>query len=302
MKKIRNTMVFVVVLLFIGSGLQTLISGADDRCIIKNQFNEKNQISVCEGDILDQAQNLTEKEAKFHDNYMYAQSFVPTLAKLTRVEIPLKKVGINKDITITIRSEINGNDLTSSSKSQSQIPSETLEWVSFDFEDIVVKPGDTFYIIISTNGGNQDTDYYITWFTPDNPYEYGEAWQRYLEGDWSIIDFPNSGFPKMDFAFRTYGMQTFEITSIEGGFGITAEISNAQTTAISNLEWKIIVDGLIFLGAETTGTIDIQPESTMEINSDMIFGFGPVQITVEVDTKIAITSGFAIGPFILGIS
>jgi hypothetical protein len=92
-----------------------------------------------------------------------------------------------------------------------------------------------------------------------------------------------------------------KIGDITGGIGrITAEVSNNGTDEISNISWSMNLDGgLIFLGRETTDTItEIQPGSSVQIQTRFLFGVGQVTITVAVDVVEKTVPAFLLGPFI----
>ena len=72
-----------------------------------------------------------------------------------------------------------------------------------------------------------------------------------------------------------------EITSISGGFGVCATITNIGTTEVTNVEWSIIFDGTIFFGGESTGTISsIAPGESRQGNSGLVLGFGAIDISI----------------------
>jgi len=134
---------------------------------------------------------------------MLAQSFVPTLEILTRVELLSWKRGQPLSLNISIRSDLNGTDLTSINISESEISGVT-QWHEFDFPDINVTPGQTYYIVWDP-AGSFDIDNTFCWaFGYNNPYDKGCGWLYWGEGDiWEIWDPPD--YPGLDFCFRTYG-------------------------------------------------------------------------------------------------
>ena len=98
------------------------------------------------------------------------------------------------------------------------------------------------------------------------------------------------------------------VVSIKGGFGITAVIKNNGSAPATNVSWSIILDGgLIFLGAETTGTIDSIPAGDeASIASDFILGFGrsPIIVSatcVEGSSAEKTASGFVLLFFVIGV-
>ncbi|RLF44107.1 MAG: hypothetical protein DRN17_05080 [Thermoplasmata archaeon] len=131
---------------------------------------------------------------------MFAQSFVPTMETLTKVELYMAKIGSPTAITISIRSSLYGNDMASTTKYGSSIP-QSERWIVFDFSDISVDPGNTYYIVWYPSGSDEDNTFY--WgFGDNNPYPNGDPW-FYDGSSWSVLVDPD--FPHLDFCFKTYG-------------------------------------------------------------------------------------------------
>jgi len=77
-----------------------------------------------------------------------------------------------------------------------------------------------------------------------------------------------------------------DIGLITGGlFRINVEIKNIGSTNTTNVTWNISVEGgTLFLGRKTHGTIpSIQPDTKTKIQSDVLVGFGTIQVTVTVE-------------------
>jgi hypothetical protein len=73
-----------------------------------------------------------------------------------------------------------------------------------------------------------------------------------------------------------------EIGTITGGLlRIKAEVKNLDTAAATNLSWSIALDGHVFMGKGTQGTIpSLEPGATQTVSSKPVLGFGPTVITV----------------------
>jgi hypothetical protein len=130
-------------------------------------------------------------------NYDVAQSFIPTLNTLTRVEVKIQKEGDPGYINLSIRKNLYDVDLTSSLKHSGMFPPGT-DWLDFDFDDIKVTPGETYYIVISSEGGVFQDQYF--WRGANtNPYSDGNGWFfNILSGAWEER-------ADVDFCFKTYG-------------------------------------------------------------------------------------------------
>jgi hypothetical protein len=83
----------------------------------------------------------------------------------------------------------------------------------------------------------------------------------------------------------------FEITSISGGlFHIKTVIKNNGTADATGVDWQIIVggNGLVLLGAKTTGTFSALPVGTEQtISSRFILGLGDVKVTLIIQSTDA---------------
>jgi hypothetical protein len=128
-----------------------------------------------------------------------AQSFKPSVNMLTRVQILMhKSMDSTQNVTVSIRKELNGSDLTSISIPSELIPT-SRSWVEFNFENISVTINDIYYIIWTP----MDTNMSYLWWGYDNnnfdSYPRGEAW-LYSGGTWSA-----EGFVFKDWCFKTYG-------------------------------------------------------------------------------------------------
>ncbi|MDD5778642.1 MAG: hypothetical protein PHU95_04265 [Candidatus Thermoplasmatota archaeon] len=87
-----------------------------------------------------------------------------------------------------------------------------------------------------------------------------------------------------------------------GGFGVSATVSNSGMVEAEGLDWSISLSGLVFMGKETTGTIDVlAPGEEVSISSGLVFGLGPTTVTVDVGGSTKTASGFILGPLVLGL-
>jgi hypothetical protein len=112
------------------------------------------------------------------ENAYYAQSFTPTLGQLTRVELKLYKQGNPDGLRISIRSSLTGPDLTSKYLSGSSI-STSAAWHEFNFPDITVTTGNTYYIVWDPVGVPDFNNNFFWRVGTGNPYINGSAW-KYL--------------------------------------------------------------------------------------------------------------------------
>ncbi|MBN1860601.1 MAG: caspase family protein [Candidatus Thermoplasmatota archaeon] len=133
----------------------------------------------------------------------YAQSFVPTQSTLSKVELELIAKGNVQPITVSIRKELTGPDLTSTSVliGPMDLYRPILNWTTFDFPDISVAPGDTYYIVchpIYTDDSLYGWSYAGASY--DDPYPNGQGYSSPDYGsNWIIYSRVH------DFSFVTYG-------------------------------------------------------------------------------------------------
>jgi hypothetical protein len=169
-------------------------------------------------------------------NFSVAQSFKPQKSVLTRVEL---YVGRNStttyDYVVVIRDNLTHEDLTQTSVSSGDIVVENFSWIEFDFEDIPVTIGETYYIVSYT--ANESDNWYVWKANHSNLYVDGCAWVSIDDGNtWTNDSVSNSANqqddtwvrptalqePKandtMDMCFKTYGRdnQPPAVTSIDG--------------------------------------------------------------------------------------
>jgi len=136
------------------------------------------------------------------ENGYYAQSFTPTLGQLTRVELKLLKKGTPNGLRISIRSSLTGPDLTLKYLPGSSI-STSGDWHEFNFPDITVTTGNTYYIVWDPVGVPDFDNNFFWLLGSGNPYISGSAW-KYLGSIWELHE--PTGIPNPDFCFKTYGI------------------------------------------------------------------------------------------------
>jgi hypothetical protein len=137
------------------------------------------------------------------DQRWYAQSFIPTQSTLSKVELELVAKGSVNPITVSIRHNLTGLDLTSTSVliGPMDLYRPVLNWTTFDFPDIEVTPGESYYIIchtVYTNDSLYGWTYAGTAY--DDPYLNGQGYLSNNQGATWIA------YNKVhDFSFVTYG-------------------------------------------------------------------------------------------------
>jgi hypothetical protein len=131
-------------------------------------------------------------------NYISAQSFIPTKNALTRVEILAgKNSTASHDFTLAIRDDLLGPDLTSLSLPPGAFVTENFSWLEFDFPDINVTTGNTYYIVCYT--ADVADNWYAWGANLTDVYFNGSVWWSEDDGQTFEED------PGADLAFKTYG-------------------------------------------------------------------------------------------------
>ncbi len=210
-----------------------------------------NKISTYLDDQLDQQQTEYDSGWWFWGSAWVAQGFTPTLNTLSRVFLPFYRWGNpsnDASITLRVRSSLTGGNLATANVMASEIPVDEGIWLEFDFSDIPVTPGETYYIVCSQDKECNSENFFAWYCCCNNPYEAADA---YLTGDsgstWEIMDYPPD-FPQIDFMFQTYG---YEDDSIVAGFtweyigDYTIRFTDTSTGGggINRMAWDFTNDG-----------------------------------------------------------
>jgi hypothetical protein len=153
----------------------------------------------------DQQQTEASSEYCIYWPNKLAQSFKPTLDRLTRVHLSISKIGNPSNLIVSIRSDFDESDLTSVI-----IPSEFLdhyprkELIDCNLPDINVVPEQTYYIIFKHESESSIADSLCWWYSSNAPYERGTGWYWTVEGGSKWVEGP------FDFCFKTYGYNSGE--------------------------------------------------------------------------------------------
>jgi len=237
-------------------------------------------------------------------NFQIAQSFIPTKGILTRAEI---YVGRNSTaslpFTLAIREELTDENLVETSLDYDQFEVENISWLEFDFDDISVNVGETYYLVCYTENV---TDNWYAWAGNNisESYEFGCAWASIDDGNtWTneSQSYENKIIKKQygvaplgeddnhsDMCFRTYGIDgtELEIEITKTGLNFGAIIRNIGNFTAFDVEWDVSVQGGFFGFVNKTFS-DMVPElavdDTIEVPIGFFLGLGPV--TIEVNAR-----------------
>ena len=223
-----------------------------------SESRDPSVVLLGDGEELDQEQWYSDSGFKIYGGHWAAQSFTPAADRVSKVCIMVNKtekksfsseiIGCLKrfgglgekindmmlyrakrassldlgDITVSIRKDLYGSDLVSISLSKDRIPKYGA-WIEFDFPDIYVKSGATYYIVVHASGG--DEKHYYRWrYKSSNVYSFGYGFTSYDDGgNW------NTQY-SWDFAFTTYGIDDRDADGVVERWAVLVGISDYAGT------------------------------------------------------------------------
>lgn len=221
-------------------------------------------------------------------NFIIAQSFTPTKNLLTRIEIMVgKNSTTTHDFTLAIRDDLEGSDLTTLSLPASAIVTENFSWVEFDISDLMVTPGDTYYIVASTVNV---TDNWYIWALYMNGSSYPNGTIYYSVDDEASWEEE----PSADMTFRTYGTDATMLNlTITGGIGVSVNAKNVGGIDAVNVMTTVTIQGGIFGLINTTvdGNISLLMPTETQTVKGMPLGLGPLSVvaTTRADNAVEVT-------------
>jgi len=254
-------------------------------------WKESPQIASCNGDELDQSQptmNFFGPVGQFYfasnRNYIMAQTFTPTKNLLTRVELLVGKNSTTTyGYTVAIRDDLNGSDLTSISVPAESFPILNFSWVEFDFNDIMVTPGQTYYLVSFT--ANATDNWYAWGLNMSNVYPNGTVYYTTNDGaNWT-------GEPALDMTFKTYGREATVLSvEITGGIGVSVSTKNIGVINAINVTTQITITGgilgLINISLDNNASA-LVPGDTVPTKK-LPLGLGPITIIATARAENAV--------------
>jgi hypothetical protein len=154
-------------------------------------------------DLLDQ-QSIKDDGSRLVTLYHLGQSFIPNFPKLTKVMLLMTKSSSDA-MYESYNVEIRTDSLTSQTITQCNLDRSYINpgrnWVEFDFPDIDVTVGNTYYIILHGETMTGDIGSVSWHYGYPNPYVNGSAY-RNTPGGW----FDLNETVEMDFCFKTFGI------------------------------------------------------------------------------------------------
>ncbi len=145
--------------------------------------------------IVDQRQVDMKYAYLLNDTRWLAQSFVPSMPVLGEIEMGLICWASGYDVELSVRKEIDGEELVKVTKTITPTDNWEVQWVMFSFNEINVTPGEEYYIVCKSS----KPGWGVAWVVGGNLYENGSFYTSSDGGNewWEIED--------IDACFVTYG-------------------------------------------------------------------------------------------------
>ena len=177
-------------------GTYNLRVKAKDEKSILSDWSDHTVVIMCDENFPDQRQIIL-GGGIYLPNFWIAQSFVPSLDTLSKVELALDSYGSGDPppIHLYIRDDLYGDNLAESSRVVPVIKNGEYAWFTFDFENLDVVPGKTYYIVCWT-----ERHWGYFWIWTSDCYPHGEVFTSDDGGShWSVFN------PSVDCCFVTWG-------------------------------------------------------------------------------------------------
>ncbi|MBI5000267.1 MAG: PKD domain-containing protein [Euryarchaeota archaeon] len=199
---------FTLCLFILSSSIPFLVSGSNNPIIIE-------KVDQSYWDNNDKIAGVLNQGMTIYNNFL-GQSFTPTKSLLSSIDLFIfSGCFAEGDVTVKIfKAKSNGypdlnNILTESRKTRNEFNSFT--WYNFNFPDIQVIPGDTYFITVDAGIGYCWKDaYQKPGFEWVDTYPNGSSWAFLMRDDYGFVN------NQWDYFFRTYYIE-----------GVFAPVANA---------------------------------------------------------------------------
>lgn len=163
---------------------------AEDERGAEGEWSESQSVTMTHHHTVDQRQ--VEREWIFHINNTRwcAQSFVPTLDSISKIELGAVAWETGRNLIVSLRDRLDGDDLAIEEANMDETDW-NVKWISFEFPAVNVIPGNTYYIICRSSNEGWGTGWAAS---GGNPYENGDFYTSYDAGgnwekpDWDEVD------------------------------------------------------------------------------------------------------------------
>ncbi len=163
------------------------VKAKDERGLISG-WSKHIVVIMCSDNIPDQRQTIIETGVMSRD-YWSAQSFIPSLNLLSKVELEICSFGTGnpQPLCLYIRDSLSGDNLAESSRLIPYVENYETAWFTFEFEDLDIVPGNTYYIVCRAPG-----NWFYKWrWTDRDSYPFGKVFYSEDGNEWHswIADF-----------------------------------------------------------------------------------------------------------------
>ena len=230
---------------------------------------------------------------------MIAQSFIPTKEVLTRVELYVgKNVTASYPLVVGIRDNLTKRNLVETELGPDHFTG-NLTWIEFNFEDLWVNPGQTYFIVAATKNA---TDNYYGWAASNHSDAYpngvaywsidnGSSWQGSVSAaqpqTTAAYGMQSRGTDNgtFDMCFKTYGFRetVLNLTFTSAFLTPKITITNVGNVTAQNPTCTVSVQGGLFKKVNYTWSgsqAELQPGNSMLVKLRFMTGFGFITITV----------------------
>jgi len=169
---------------------------AKDEFGVLSGWSNHRVVIMCDDNIPDQQQIIL-GGGIYLPNFWVAQSFVPSLDTLSKIELALDSYGSGDPppINLYIRDNLYGDNFVEFSRAIPESEYGEHSWFTFDFENLDVVAGKTYYIVCWT-----ERHWGYFWIWNGDCYPHGEVFTSVDGGDhWRVFN------PSVDCCFVTWG-------------------------------------------------------------------------------------------------
>jgi hypothetical protein len=230
---------------------------------------------------------------------LVAQSFIPTKEVLTRVELYMgKNMTASYPLIVGIRDNLTQKNLVETQLGPDHFTG-NLTWIEFNFEDLWVNLGQTYFIVCETKNA---TDNYYGWAASNHSDAYlngvayysidnGSSWHDPASANQPQATPAYSTQPRgddngsLDMCFKTYGLQetTLNLTFTTALLGSKITVTNIGGVTAQNPTCKMSIQGGLFKKINFTSVVgfsDLNPGDSFMAKLKVVTGFGFVTMTV----------------------
>jgi hypothetical protein len=292
MKKLLSIVIIGIVVL---GGLGAAVTATN-----QNQKNSQGNSATSSPYVDELDQSMTDYDGSlpvgrtnifgFYANLTVSQSFIPQKELLTRTQFLMaRNTTTSYPCVLAIRDNLTGENLAITSVTPDEFPvvngtptEDQLAWIDFNFNDIWVTPGQTYYIVVYTT--NITENYYWISGNGTNIYPNGSVMLSIDDGKtWMDV------FPDADGCFKTYGLRETFLEITMKNFSPFGVISYTVKNIGNYTAWDVVIEMTVKGGI--LGLIDDHGQATVSgllpgeyvgFGRGNFFGLGKITISLKI--------------------